>query len=1449
MTNVDNRAVHMEFDNQQFEKGIDTSLKSLDDLKKGLNLDSSAKSLSNLSNISRTFSLASIADGVDNISTKFSALGVIGFTILQNLTNAAINMGTQILNSLTLEPLKKGYAEYETQINAIQTILANTASKGTNINQVNDALDELNHYADMTIYNFTEMARNIGTFTAAGVGLDQSVSSIKGIANLAALSGSTSQQASVAMYQLSQALASGTVRLMDWNSVVNAGMGGEVFKNALMETARVHGIAIDDIIKKEGSFRESLQTGWLSTEILTETLGKFTGDMNAEQLKTLGYSDEQIKSVLELGQRAKDAATKVKTLTQLFQTLEEATVSGWAQSMRIVVGDFEEARVLFTNLSDILGGMINASAESRNNLLTGWKDLGGRKILVQGVNDVLMGLVSVLKTASEAFAEIFPPVTAKQLFDITKRIGDLAAKFKFSEGTLKSFKTIFTGIASLLDIGRMAISAVVKELLRLVGLVPISGKGVLQFATNIATYVTNLRNAIKTGDLFTKGIDNFKSYLKLAASEFKKFTNRFLLLRDSFIKGFQSYSKVDLSGLKTFLSKFKISFEPLSTLGKFVGRVIGGIGTALGKLAPVSTSLAQIAGQIFGKLATAISDGITNFDFNRFFEFVNTGLLASLVLAINNFLSKGSGAFSGVKDLLKGVSGVLDGVRGSLEAWQNNLNAKTLMTLAGALGILTASVFVLSQIDPAKLTRALFAMGAMFAQLATTIGILQKLPKGGALSQLTVGLIGLSLSVLILSAAVKNLSTLNAKQLMKGIGAVEVLIVSLAAFSKSMSGNSGDMIKIGVGLIFLSIAIRLMSSSIEKLGSMKLDTLLQGLKALGLILIKLTVFMKLTKDGKSMISTGLGLTILASAMLILTEVVERLGNLSWEQIGKGLLTMAAALAIITVAVNFIPKTLILTSIGLLAVALSLVILAGALKLMGSMSWDEIGRGLVVLAGSLLILAIALKFMSTSLPGAAALLVASTALLVLAGALTIIGKMKMKEIGKALLAISAALLILGIAGYALTPVIPTLLSLAGAMFLFGLACVAVGAGVVLLSIGLAAFGVSATGAAAGLVLIITSILGLLPLIVVKVGEMIIAFVEVLKIGIPKILEAFTLILLSLITAIVTVTPPLIIAITNLIINLLNAIIILAPKFVEAAIVVLTALLNGLASFMPTLIDKGFEILLAILKGIRDNIKEVVTVAIEIVTEFIDGVAQKIPDVIASAFNLLLQFINGLSDAIDTYMPEILEAVGKLVSAIVNGLINGIKGGADAVGEALANLGKLALEALKKALGIASPSKETDAIAGFAGLGLIRGFVRMGSSVKQAAGDLGKKALDGLGSVLSRISETLDSDLDLSPTIRPVLDLSSIQSGNKQIGDILGSKSLDVGGSANKAASISLGMRKTDDRQELRDTSKSEDPLTVSFVQNNYSPKALSNGELYRQTKNQLSRMKGLLGATT
>ena len=431
---VDERVVTMQFDNRQFEDNVKTSMSTIDKLKKALNFEKAGEGLDKVKdsiNLNK-INITGLSGAIDQVNAKFSALQVIGVTALSNITNQAMSMSKKMISALTINPVKDGLKEYETQMNAVQTILANTQKEGTNVKIVNKALDELNAYADKTIYNFTEMTRNIGTFTAAGVKLDTSVSAIKGIANLAAISGSTSQQASTAMYQLSQALASGTVKLMDWNSVVNAGMGGQVFQDALTRTSEHLQTGAKAAIEAKGSFRESLQTGWLTTEVLTQTLDQFStaADTQAEyeaavkKFVSQGYSKEEAKQLADMAKTAGEAATKVKTFTQLIDTSKEALGSGWTKTWRLIIGDFEEARNMWTSVSDVLGGFINKMSDARN------------AVLESAMGKGLSGIADKINSIVEPFQKAASTVT--KTVDAVSDLGDVVDNVilgKFGNGT------------------------------------------------------------------------------------------------------------------------------------------------------------------------------------------------------------------------------------------------------------------------------------------------------------------------------------------------------------------------------------------------------------------------------------------------------------------------------------------------------------------------------------------------------------------------------------------------------------------------------------------------------------------------------------------------------------------------------------------------------------------------------------------------------------------------------------------------------------------------------------------------------------------------------------------------------------------------------------------------------------------------------------------------------
>ena len=1278
-TTVDERVVEMRFDNKQFEQNIQTSLSSLDKLKKSLNLEGAAKGLETVNDAANKCSgnMSPLSNAVETVRVRFSALEVMAITALQNITNSALAAGKNLVSAFTIDPIKTGFEEYETQINAVQTILANTSSKGTTLDQVNNALDELNHYADMTIYNFTEMTRNIGTFTAAGVDLDTSVAAIKGIANLAAVSGSNSQQASTAMYQLSQALAAGTVKLQDWNSVVNAGMGGQVFQDALKETAKVHGIAIDEMIKDEGSFRETLSKGWLTSDILTETLAKFTGDLNEDQLRTMGYTDDQIKSIIEMGKTANDAATKVKTFTQLFDTLKEAAQSGWTQSWEIIVGDFEEAKELLTEVSDTFSAVINASADARNKMLQDWKDLGGRTMMIEAVKNVFEGLVSVAKPVREAFNEIFPPMTGKQLAEITERIRDLTAKFKMGEESSKNLKNTFKGVFAVLDIVGQAFKAVAGGVGELIGLFLPAGNGVLSLTGSFGEYLVKLDETVKKTDVFGKAVSTVVDIVKTAIT--------FVKTAGEKVKEFGKIAgeKFDFPGFELFHSFLERVHDRMAQIGDGAGKMKSGVivafemmGEALEKckflkvmealwtaVKVIAGGIADAVGTMMGTLAEKLGDA----DFSGVLDVLNSIAVGGIALSISKFLKSVTEPLEGLNGVLEGVTGILDGVRGCFEAYQTNLKAGTLLKIGAAIALLAGSIVAISLIDSDKLSASLGAITVLFANLLGAMAIFNKISSDtGKVSKACTAMIAMSVAVSILAGALKKVSDLDWGELARGLVGIAGLTTIVVASSKAMASGQKQVMKGATSLIIFGTAIKILASACKDLSELQWNELGQGLTGVGVLFAEIAVFLRVAKFNGKMISTATGIVILAAAMKVLASAckdfgqmdwseigkglagiggllaelaiftnlagnakhvmstgvaliaigaamkifasaVKDFGQLQWDGIGRGLTAMGGALAEVAIAAKLMPKNMISIGTGLVIVSGALEIIANCMSKFGGMQWEEIGRGLTVMGGALAELAISLNFMKGTLGGSAALLVASTALAILAPVLSVLGALSWEAIAKGLISIAGAFTIIGVAGAVLTPLVPTILALSGAFALIGVGVLTIGAGLLAAGTGLSALAIGftalATAGAAGataivaaLTAIVTGIAGLIPAVLTKVGEGIIAICKVIAAGAPAIGEAVKAVILTLIDVFVSCVPQLADGALQLVVGVLAALVTYTPQIVDLAFKFLIGILEGIASNLPSLIKAGIDVLMAFFTGVVDALRGIDTGAL-------------------------------------------------------------------------------------------------------------------------------------------------------------------------------------------------------------------------------------------------------------
>lgn len=1256
---VDDRVVEMRFDNRQFEQNVQTSLSTLQKLKQSLKLEDSVKGLESIDSATKKVSFDSLSNGVEAVRVKFSTLQVMAVTALQNITNSAVDAGRRIVKSLTVEPVKDGFDEYELKMGSVQTIMAST---GASLKEVNKYLDELNTYSDKTIYSFSDMTNNIGKFTNAGVKLEDAVMAIQGISNEAAVSGANANEASRAMYNFSQALSAGSVKLIDWKSIENANMATVEFKNQLLKAAEAagtvekqsdgmykvltkdaNGALMKGTISATQNFNDSLSHQWMTTEVLVNTLKD--------------YADENT----EIGKKAFAAAQDVKTFTQLMDTLKEAVGSGWAQTWETLFGDFEEAKKLWTEVSQVLGGFIDAQSDARNSVLQGWKDMGGREDLIDAFRNAFEGLVSVVKPVKGAFQEIFPPMTAKNLVSITKSLKEFTSHLKLSESQSAKVKSTFKGFFAALDIGLTVIKAIAVGVKDLVVNLTGFGDGILDVTSSWGDWVSGLRDTIKDTDVFAKSVKKVTTFVTPAILKMKEF---FSIVTQ----------KIKMPGFGSFLGIMKTIWNVVTTVGRGVSEACSGMGEAL-------TGVFR---------SGDISAGL---------DILNGGLLAGILMGVKNFVGGIEDSLDGVNDILGNVTGILDSVRGCFEAYQQNLKAGTLLKIAGAIGILAASILVIATIKPEKLTASLGAITVLFSELMGSLAVFSKISGNitGTFKACT-AMISISAAVLILASALKKLSSINSEGIVKGLVAIGGLMAELALFL-GFAKLDGKMTSTSTGILILSSAMVILASAVKKFGGMSWEEIGKGLASVGALLLEISAFTKLTGNAKKVISAATAMVILASSMKIFASAIKDFGNMSWEQLGRGLAAMAGALTEVAIAMRLLPKNMISLSTGLLVVGAALKVLASALGDMGGLKWDEIAKGLVAMGGSLAILAVSLNVMKGTIGGSAAMIIAAGALAILAPTLKSLGSMSWEQIGKGLVTLAGAFTILGVAGLVLQPLVPSILGLSASFALLGVAVLGIGTGLMAAGVGISAIATglgmlatvtagSATAIVAALTIIVTGIASLIPVVAAKIGEAIIVLCKVITQGTPAIGEAIKAVVLTLVGVLVECVPALAEGALKLLAGVLDALVRYTPQIVDSVFQFLIGVLEGIAGNLPALIQAAVDVLMAFFSGITDALRGIDTdvllkgivgigllsaimLALSSVASLVPGAMVGILGMGAVITELALMLaavgafaqIPGLSWLINEG-GELLEgignAIGKFIGGIVGGVMSGITG---------------------------------------------------------------------------------------------------------------------------------------------------------------------------------------------
>ena len=1577
---IDERVVAMKFNADQFAKGVADTSGALEKLQSALKIDGSNVNLSGLTS------------QVSSATSAFSGLQTVALGALIAIGARIVTLGQTIVTNLTnnlTSGARDGFKEYETQINAIATILGNVKSKGEDLASVNAALDVLNKYSDKTVYNFTEMVTGIKTLTNAGVGLDQGVQVVKGFANAAALAGVSAEKMAHGMeYGLNQAITKGYLGVQDFISIQD--VVGEQFRNSLMETARLHGVNVDEIIARNGSFRDSLSEGWVTSQVLMDTLSKFTGELSDEQLRSMGYTEDQIVGIQEMARTAVDAATRVRTWTQLLDTFGEQVGSGWANTWRTIIGDSEQAAYVFTMISDQMGAFIQSSNEARQSQIDLWASLGGRDALVKALENAFAALNSVLNPIKEAWAEVFPPSLGNTLAEISFWIRDFTEGLILSEDAQKNLKMVATDVFTVLKFGIDVVKGIASVLFGFVGWVLELGGAFLSLLGPVLTFVRSLLPVADSADKASSGVQGFFDML----NGFRGFLVGWLpeAIRnlsegfDNFLNGGGAQARIasfkgalsDLAGVVAMVwgvfsegsftenaffqenDKFvQILFRiregfiavvgAFQDFGKSVAEAGGraknfweGVGNVIKEVWSYIKPLADKVGEIFGDITKDL-------DLDTILAGVNAGVLVALGVGIAKIIKSFAGAFAEVGAIKKSFIGALDELGGALGRFGQETKADQLIKIAGALIILAGALWIISTIDPDRLISSVTAMATSFGILLGGLAILDKMEAEPSIKA-SVAMTLIAAAVNILASAIVKMGSLNPQQLATGLIGMGIALFSMITAMEALSYMGDDIWKGAAALVVMAVALNMMVIPIAALGALPIEVLVQGLLAVGIVLAGLVVAAQMMAEmGPDMALAALGLIAMALALNMLVIPITALGLLPFPVLLQGLLVLGILLAGLVIVAQLLAPLgpqMALASLGLVAMAVAINLLVAPIALLGAMDIGTLIQGLIALVAVMAILVIAAMAMTGAVAGTVGMIAMAAAILILSLALLVLSGIGIGGLIVAILGLVVVLIALGLSTLILTPTIPMMFAMAGAFAVLAIGAVLLAAALLIAAIAVAMMGpalisltaglevfaaaggtiVSAVGpmmalgagllvfGAGALVAGVGALILGVGLVVLAAGLALIAAVGILgAVALGKVIEKITGLMVHIPGMLAMGAAFLVLGAGVLVLGAGLLVLGAGALMVGVALMILVPL-GALVTVSINMIIKAIE-KLAPMSGQVDQIGaglKKMGSGVEVLAESGRAAAAGL-GAMSAQFNVLSAGAMMASVAIRTMAASFPPSIAMIIAAVARvplafqmltaavvvnmamtnaalvaggnqanvsaarlglvlgltlansirssygsvysssvelggqmtaGMNRGLQNGSVSVAAMARSVARTALNSAKRELGVASPSKEFTWLGEMNDAGLVKGMKNGLGAVDTAGTRVGNVAIKAVQRSLSELKNSVAIDPNMVPTIRPVLDLSNVRDGVKQMDGMLTSpRTLQVNDSYAMASALATQQRANAESASDSSGSGDEPGTGDTYIQNIYSPKAISNAEIYRNTKNFISTKKG------
>lgn len=1036
---VDQRVVEMRFDNAQFEKNTRESMKTLDRLQDKLQFKDVDKGFENIEKAQRNVNFDEMEGALDTLKVKFNALDVMTVAALTNITNKIVDTGERLVKSLSVDQVASGWNKYIEKTSNVQTIMNAT---GESIDNVNGYLNKLMWYSDETSYSFSEMTSALSQMTAAGGDIKKMIPMIMGIANATADAGKTGFAFQSTIRNLTQSYSAGHLQLQDWKSLNLMGTATKALKQELIDTAVEMGKLKEGEVTI-GTFESTLSNKWADTKVMEKTFEKYASMMEAAydmvQQNPGMTSSEALEKLSgqygELAERAALAAQQATSFEQAIDSTKDAVSSSWMKVFETFFGNKEEATETWTELANRLYDIFVPSIDALNERLkegldTGWKqlndklgdqaetydtvlqkvalasgavteesieeagsfanalreggvnaellqngldvtlvslekylamsdkaldarnldkeaierdyealsrlneefrtgeanladyaagmsELSGREHLMQSLWNIMDALSALVQPIHDAFQEIFPPTSGKQIKSFAEGLDSITKKLIISDETAKKIKTAAEGVFSVLRVGRDILEGIISGVVR-----------VLTLAKPLADVLLDVASA---------------------AGE--------------------------------FVSEITNGLHPLESIGAWVTDFVDAA-------APVLYSFGSVADKIFMQFAQSAKDAFNEFDPEKLNQFILGGMGASMLVSVKGFFESIKAIGSSAKDVIGGIKDCIESLGEAVDAWKSAKKADTLMTIAKAVALMAGSLAVLSMVKANRLGAAIGALTVTFGELLGVMAIMTHLTKNVKslkLSVLAGGMVAVSAAVLVLSGALKVISSIDSDKLFGSVVALGSVMAELTVIAVILSRDGGRFTKGAAGMIAFAAGIRILASSVKALGGLSVTALAKGIAVVGALCAELVFAAKLMNGTKFGIGKGTGFVLVAASMEILQDAVAKFGEMDWEFIGRGLLAMAGGLGACVAALN-LSKGTIGGAISLTMMAAAVNLLVPALQGLGNLSWETIGKGLLTLIGAFAVMGGAAVILTPVTPVIVALSLSLSALALSLGTL-------------------------------------------------------------------------------------------------------------------------------------------------------------------------------------------------------------------------------------------------------------------------------------------------------------------------------------------------------------------------------------------------------------------------------------------------------------------------------